>query len=317
MTDDAYYRIGAVVKLTGLPANTIRTWERRHSIVSPVRSEGGGRLYRDEQVARLQLAAALCKAGESISAVANLSTVELRERLASHALARGHGSTPVAGVARAVLIHPTLGGQFVASRTESVRLVAQADTVDGLFAQPLNRGVDVVFVTLDAIADDPVTHIGRLRSRLETALIVVLHGFAKRNQLNRVVDTGARLLPENTRLETLAQVALDHVATSRVARRRDGPPIATPAAAPPRFTELQLARLKEMVSSVECECPNHLALLVSSLRAFEEYSRQCATDDPADERLHRYLEAGTGRARVLMEELLWELCEQDQLLERL
>ena len=152
---------------------------------------------------------------------------------------------------------------------------------------------------------------------MESALIVVLHGFAKRSQLNRVVDTGARLVSEGARLEALAQIALDHVATSRVARRRDGPPINAPAAAPPRFTSLQLARLKEMVSTVGCECPNHLALLVSSLQAFEEYSRQCATDDPADERLHRYLEVGTGRARVLMEELLWELCEQDQLLERL
>ena len=72
-----------------------------------------------------------------------------------------------------------------------------------------------------------------------------------------------------------------------------------------------------MTSTVECECPNHLAMLVASLRSFEEYSRQCATDDPADARLHQYLEVGTGRARALMEELLWELCEQDQLLERL
>ena len=169
--------IGAVVS-TGLPANTIRTWERRHSIVRPVRSEGGGRLYRDEQVARLQLAAALCKAGESISAVAGLTTEELRGRLASHALARGHGSAPIVGVARVVIIHPTLSGQFAASKSEALRIVVQADRVEEVVARPVNRGVDVIFVSLDAVSDNPIERIEQLRCHLDSPLVVVMHGFA-------------------------------------------------------------------------------------------------------------------------------------------
>ncbi|MGI9590525.1 MAG: MerR family transcriptional regulator, partial [Myxococcota bacterium] len=44
------FRIGAVSRLTGLTADTIRAWEKRHQAVEPFRSEGGTRLYRESDV---------------------------------------------------------------------------------------------------------------------------------------------------------------------------------------------------------------------------------------------------------------------------
>jgi DNA-binding transcriptional MerR regulator len=48
------YSIGAVERLVGLSAATIRTWETRYGLVSPVRSEGGQRLYSRDQVDQLR-----------------------------------------------------------------------------------------------------------------------------------------------------------------------------------------------------------------------------------------------------------------------
>jgi DNA-binding transcriptional MerR regulator len=48
------YSIGAVSKMVGVPAATLRTWEERYAAVSPERSPGGHRLYSREQVEALQ-----------------------------------------------------------------------------------------------------------------------------------------------------------------------------------------------------------------------------------------------------------------------
>ena len=47
------YSIGAVVKMTGIPAQTLRAWESRYGQIVPARSAGGQRLYSRDQVDEL------------------------------------------------------------------------------------------------------------------------------------------------------------------------------------------------------------------------------------------------------------------------
>ena len=47
------YSMGAVVRMLGIPAATLRTWEERYAIVLPQRSTGGHRLYSRDQIAQL------------------------------------------------------------------------------------------------------------------------------------------------------------------------------------------------------------------------------------------------------------------------
>jgi CheY-like chemotaxis protein len=44
------YSIGAVVKMVGIPAQTLRAWESRYGQIVPARSSGGQRLYSRDQV---------------------------------------------------------------------------------------------------------------------------------------------------------------------------------------------------------------------------------------------------------------------------
>jgi CheY-like chemotaxis protein len=48
------YSIGAVSRMLGVPAATLRTWQERYGVVVPERSEGGHRLYTRDQVEQLQ-----------------------------------------------------------------------------------------------------------------------------------------------------------------------------------------------------------------------------------------------------------------------
>lgn len=68
--------IRVAAQRTGLTPATIRAWERRYGAVRPSRSEGGQRLYSDQDVERLTLLRDLTDVGRPISMVAGLSDEE-------------------------------------------------------------------------------------------------------------------------------------------------------------------------------------------------------------------------------------------------
>ena len=50
---DGVYSIGAVARMLGVPAQTLRAWEDRYHVIVPARSSGGQRLYSRDQVDQL------------------------------------------------------------------------------------------------------------------------------------------------------------------------------------------------------------------------------------------------------------------------
>ena len=78
----ARYPIRAVSRLTGIGIDTLRAWERRHGAVTPVRDDRG-RMYTDDDVARLRLLRGAVTQGHSIGRLAGLSDVDLRHLAAT------------------------------------------------------------------------------------------------------------------------------------------------------------------------------------------------------------------------------------------
>lgn len=74
------YPLGTASRLTGLSPELLRAWERRHGVVTPIRTPGGTRRYRAADLERLRLVKAAVDAGARISQVANLDLAALRER---------------------------------------------------------------------------------------------------------------------------------------------------------------------------------------------------------------------------------------------
>jgi CheY-like chemotaxis protein len=64
-SDQPVYSIGAVSRLLGIPAQTLRTWQDRYGVVVPERSPGGRRLYSRDQLELLRFLADQVSAGLS------------------------------------------------------------------------------------------------------------------------------------------------------------------------------------------------------------------------------------------------------------
>lgn len=66
------YRIQAVSEMTGVPAATLRAWERRYGIPTPSRTATAYRLYGDEDVAVVRRMKDLCERGMAPAEAARL-----------------------------------------------------------------------------------------------------------------------------------------------------------------------------------------------------------------------------------------------------
>ena len=96
--DALVYSVKHAAAMTGIPADTLRMWERRYAVVEPVRSEGGYRLYDDAAIARLSAMAALVAAGWS-------------PRLAAEQVRSGTTTGPLADPPPDQLTHAARGGE--------------------------------------------------------------------------------------------------------------------------------------------------------------------------------------------------------------
>ncbi|MFN4151667.1 MAG: MerR family transcriptional regulator, partial [Candidatus Sericytochromatia bacterium] len=65
----------------------------------------------------------------------------------------------------------------------------------------------------------------------------------------------------------------------------------------------------EIISTVECECPNHISSIVQSLIEFEDYSEKCFNKNDQDVAIHQHLYVETAKARHIMEQALIKVCE--------
>jgi DNA-binding transcriptional MerR regulator len=81
INDPPLYNIGMVARLTGVPASTLRIWERRYRFPAAARSAGRQRLYTEHEIARLRWVKARTEAGMQVSqAVQALRRLEAEGR---------------------------------------------------------------------------------------------------------------------------------------------------------------------------------------------------------------------------------------------
>jgi len=308
--------IGAVSKLTSIPSNTIRTWERRHQVVRPRRDDGGRRVYTMDQVRRLAKIAALAERGERVADLAQLDLEQLAERLALHEASESSSPASPSEAAdtrpvvpdtlRVASLHPAgapvLGGSVPAAPTQLV-VVAEARAADEL----PQVAYDLVIADLSCLGDDPLAAVDALRSTHAAPLLITFH-FAPRPLRHALRGPDVRLLQGPSSGEALRRAALEHVLARPVARAQAEPARQPHAAV---LSRPALERLVNVEPELGCECPNHLAALTIAMREFELYSHRCASDTPADEELHADLALAAGRMRAELEQLVLRVCAHD------
>ncbi len=311
------YRIGAVARLTGISPDTLRVWERRYSVVTPFRSDAGTRLYRAQDVGRLTLIKRLVDSGDAISHVAPLTLEQLRERV--------KGLTPRSPVADARPCRVGVLGATLPAllELEGARSSNESDAVQfvGLFTSESRFRDEAGSLDLDlAVLECPSIHADQLRditdllSRAGAPRALVIYNFASRSVIERL----------ETQQITPKRAPVDAAELRRWCVSLHGAAAAAPLPAdmlselslggpipPRRYDSAALMRIAAASPVVRCECPHHLVQLVSSLVAFENYSRECENRNADDAALHAFLHAATAQARATMEAALARVIEAE------
>ena len=316
------YRIGAVSRLTGIPTDTIRMWERRYGIVSPRRTEGRNRLYGREDIARLALVKRLVDLGNSVGTVATLSMAQLEERLRTDS--QGEGLVPGGGEnlgpSRIAVLGDALTAQLAQRLAEMKDLeVVLAERDPGQFESRLPEArAHTLLIESPTVGDGTAERVRRLLRRSGAAHAIVIYAFGRRGLLTRLRGPQVSLLRAPVDFGELRQECL----RGRPQRTTEPTPgdledfrsyLSQPIPGR-RFTEDRLAQIASSSTTVECECPHHLADLVYNLAAFEAYSAECENRSEEDAALHAYLHVVTARARHMMEEALGQLAQAENLL---
>jgi DNA-binding transcriptional MerR regulator len=326
-TQDEFFEISAVARLTGISSHVLRVWERRYGVVEPRRSDSKRRRYNQDDIRRLSLLKTLVDNGHAISSVARLSTAQLEERLASALEARVSDDflevAAPAGVCRVGLIGTKIrqAVRDAAENTPAMRIVGEFQATEEMLSSLRPGSIDLIIVERDTIFPEDIAEIQDMVAKMRVRRAILVYQFSREDTINpldikRITALRAPVDAAEIQLACIADIQLalrSGLSESPESEMLAPPPFERPVGeVPPRaFTDDQLVRIAKLPSVVSCECPQHLASLLSSLIAFEKYSEQCEDRNESDAAIHAYLHRTTAQARASMEIALSEVLTQE------
>lgn len=312
MNEPAFYRIGAVSKLSGIPVPTLRVWQTRYGAFSPITTRGQHRLYNEDDVRKALLLKLLTRQGHGISQIAGLATAQLQQL--QHT---GAGLTLAAEPAVALQAQPCSGwgviGPALADRLQSAHVTM------GLGGQPLpieqiwsdldharrappDTAPEVLLVSVNGLNQDVAQQILGIAKQLAAHKTVVLYAFGQMGAVMLLRHSGHEVHQNPMNDNTLIDIV--HSTRARPFVQSWGlDKLPTPIPAR-QFSEAVLQRVANIPSQVLCECPRHVAELIGQLGRFEDYSRDCLNQSPRDAQLHTQLNLMAATARALFEKAL-------------
>jgi DNA-binding transcriptional MerR regulator len=299
--DTAGYPIGVVARLTNIHPETLRIWERRYGIVRPERAGRGRRLYSQDDVRRLALVKTLVDAGHPISLVAPLSMTQLQARMEATALRPPQTAARASAPCRVIVVGDALSIRLAPGGTapREIEVVASFQDVTQLERNAAGPSADVLLLESATVHRETAGEIRRRLALSGAAHAVVIYGFGAEQALRELEAAGVVCLRAPA-----SPAAIVHACLAACG----GPPalgpteLPAPESVPPRrYSAEELARIAQRAPSLACECPHHLVDLITSLAAFEAYSRECGSRNVQDAAVHAFLYAAAGTARALLE----------------
>jgi DNA-binding transcriptional MerR regulator len=298
------YRSGAAARLTGIPVETLRVWERRYNVVGPRQSAKGQRLYSPADVTRLSVIKRLVDSGHAIGSIAALDLEQLRTMLDKTSLPspRASGLAGTMPLLRVAVVGAAIGLRLARRQLTALQVVASIADPSTAVEQLQNVAADALLIELPTVQRETPQAVRALARQLGARFIVIEYGFGPRHVEQELRAMGCHLMHaplDISQLESLLGMP---------------PSVETPqtgAVAPRRFDSKTLAEIALASVALNCECPHHLAELVARLGNFETYSAECENRSPADAELHRHLAQVSGSARALLETALARVVEAE------
>lgn len=316
--EEPVYRSGAVARLTGIPVQTLRVWERRYKIVGPRQSATGQRLYAHADVARLAVIKQLVDSGHAIGSIAMLGLEQLRAMLdqisnATPSLPRHAGRIAMNALqpVRVAIVGLALNLRVEHHQLASLQVVATSP--NAALAGEALRGLtaDVLLIELPTLHRETSETVRSLAQQLGARRIVVEYGLGSQRDEQALRALGCSLVHAPLDIEQLESLCGAPSASFQSPLPSAVSPI-NPAA-PRRFDDRALAEFFITSVQLNCECMHHLADLLIRLGNFETYSAECESSSPADTPLHHYLKGVAGNARAMLEVALVRVAEAEGL----
>lgn len=313
-------RIGAVSALSGVPVPTLRGWETRYATFSPRMTDGGQRLYSDDDVLRATLLRRLTEQGHSISGIASHDAPRLnallqqqdasQRRNASKGAERESLNVAVVGLALAARL---ASGKFKQIFSSNAILVTDifAD-LDAALREPLVVAPEFLLVRANSLSPIVQAQLHRLIDRSHIRQVIVLYHFGPEQVVESLKGAGMVV-----RREPVSDYELADLFRSSLLMDAPQAMVQTGLGAtiPPRkYDDATLARMAGISTNMLCECPRHVAEIIAQLVSFEQYSQECLNKTTEDAHLHAYLHSVSGSARALFEHALQMVAEHEGLM---
>jgi hypothetical protein len=300
-----------VARLTGISPDTLRVWERRYDVVKPGRSAGGGREYSGSDVERLQLIKQLVDNGDAIGSIAGLDTeVLLARSMQTFSRSVAPERTPRKPCSLMV-VGETLAPQLqtAAATLDGIDLLAAAATVQECLAEQPRRPVDVLVIETPTVHADTARQVVDWLEDAGAQKALLVYRYAADDALQRLPAARVQTVRAPVTPSVVRGLCLGMRPVAAIPGAASCQARASLAVSPRRYSNQELAKLALVSTAVKCECPKHLAELISDLVAFERYSSECESRNLKDAALHAYLHATASHARNLIEEALAHVIE--------
>ena len=294
-------RTGAAARLAGLTPSTLRIWEHRYGVVAPPKSTTGQRTYSMKDVERLRLLKHLTQNGHAIGTVAQLDVQALGALLPN--------LQQPSAIAQRVLVVCQAAAQKLAGRLRPAPALVFDDLAH--IEREVGRAgaADVLVIRVPTLPASVVERVKSLRLSLPVASVIVVYSFGAEAVAEALRAVGVTVRREPISGKDLAGLITEsRSATSNIAMA--GVSVAVNHR---RFSDAELVTLTEIPSLVACECPRHLAEIVTLLVNFELYSTECAAKNEADSALHRHLHDVTSTARAMLEHAMARVVAEEGL----
>ena len=310
--DQALYSIGVLSRLTGINPGTLRIWERRYKIASPVRSGARDkRLYSQSDIDRLSLVKILVDGGHPVSSVAPLSIDELRSRLKMSADRVSKDVSTKTQRSRVVVLGESLAVRFAEHKGElrGIEICGMFSSAAELDDKARALAPEVLVVEYATLQRETLGDIWRHLAVTGVRHAVVIFGFGAQRSVKDLERAGVLCLQAPVSLSEIERACA--TAQGMAVQPREDVTPAMGGIPPRQFSPDQLAQIAAGATPMKCECPHHLVALVNSLVAFETYSNECVNLFPHDAQIHELLHTTTAAARALMETGLAKVIEAE------
>jgi MerR family transcriptional regulator, light-induced transcriptional regulator len=282
-------RTGTAARLAGLSPSTLRIWEHRYGVVGPPRSTAGQRTYSMKDIERLRLIKLLTLEGHAIGTVARLD-VDALASLSS-------GNQVLSAQAQRILVVGHAAAHKLEGRLRPSPALVFDDLSHAQREVARAGAADVLVVHVSSLDASMTECVTTLRNGLPAPNVIVIYSFGA-----EAVAASLRAAGVTVRREPISGKEL---ASLIVASRPIAAALSGSAQTKSRlYSDAELVALTEIPSLVDCECPRHLAEIVTLLVGFEAYSTQCAARNQEDATLHRHLHVVTSAARSMLEQAL-------------